>query len=447
MFLVVVSLSGWSPLSIMKIFHRLSDTVVGYYQLLIELSRRRPVSVDLSEPKKLLLLASEFAPAIAGGVYRPAALARYAQQSGRQVTVVTAVGPEAPSAAGNELLDYVGETVEILRYQSTSLSPSVRLFPQTDGGILNALQMVHATRKRFGASLPPTIVASGPSFLSFIAAYLLARACPEVRVVLEYRDEWTECPFDFVSKTPDDRRWESRCLARADQIIVTTESQRQHIGKVFGIRALDKCAVYPNGWEPAMHVPSGIPENVPHDRQVITFAGKLGGHTSPAAFLEAAAQVLAKRADLRAKLCFRFVGAKHADAVACLEKFPFPEMIESVPVVPLAVAQRLMHESAALILFHDQRFERYLPGKLYEYIASGAGILLLDDFGESSMILKQLDLGWSVPSHDVGRLGSVLEDIALRRRQVGFGSDRRLSEWLNEHTRGAIARRFLQRVC
>lgn len=433
---------------------RATDTIAAHLRLWGEHWRVQkkkmlsPSSVSPSD-KRLLLLVGEFAPAIAGGVYRPAALARYASQAGWCVTVVTGQAPPSPSAAGKRLLEYVGANVRVERFSPPTLVPSYRLFPQVDGGMLGALDMVAAVHRCFGNDVPQTIIATGPPFSSFVAGWFLARQ-HGARLVLDYRDEWSECPFDFVAKTPAGRVWEAKCLAHAERIVVTTESQHQHLAKIFGAAIGSKCSVVPNGWEPAESQEVIVPNSRTLDRRIVlTFAGKLGGHTDPKLFLDAVQSVLAHRPELRKQLLLRFVGYKRDDALLQLQSFPMQDVIELVPVVPLAEAARLMRESDALLLLHDSRFDRYLPGKLYEYAASGTPVLLIDDDGESDRLVRSLNLGWSVHHGDLDSLAKVLEELGMRRsigdlHQSSRSTD--LDEWLRRHTRENLAHQFLSLV-
>ena len=70
---------------------------------------------------------------------------------------------------------------------------------------------------------PDIVVASSPTFSGFVAGYFISRRlkCP---LVLDYRDEWSENPFQFVRKTAFGRAWEKRCLRHATKVIFTTES-------------------------------------------------------------------------------------------------------------------------------------------------------------------------------------------------------------------------------
>lgn len=423
---------------------RAVDSALAHWRLLAEGLRRPARSPAVPSDRRLLLLVSEFAPAIAGGVYRPAALARYATDMGWQVTVVTGPAPASPTEAGQRLLEYIGDEVRIVRTTASRLRPSYRLFPDIDGGLMGALDMVDATRRAFGTDLPYTIVATGPTFNSFVAGSMLARTSGG-RLILEYRDEWTLCPFDFVSKDGANRAWERRCLTRADAVVFTTDSQRRHHEAAFGASAARQRWVVPNGWEPAEGSPSG-PTGSRVPRCVLTFAGKLGGHTDPGAFLDALGNILARRPELGGRLLFRFVGAKRADALQRLKAFPVQEVLELVPVVPQSEATRLMRESDALMLFHDPRFERYLPGKLYEYIASGRSIVLLDDQGESARLISRLALGWSIGCADERGLESVLDQVLARRdlqADMSCAHSDAVREWLDAHTRRRLVERFL----
>ncbi len=427
-----------------KLASRAIDAMMAHRRLLAERLQRPAAASAGPGDRRLLLLVSEFAPAIAGGVYRPAALARYATALGWQVTVVTGPAPTSPTEAGQRLLEYVGSAVRVLRTAPSTLRPSYRLFPAVDGGLLGALDMADTARRAFGKDLPYTIVATGPTFNSFVAGRMLAKTSRS-RLILEYRDEWTLCPFDFVAKDGANRSWERKCLAHADAVVFTTESQRRHHESAFGTAATRQRWVVPNGWEPAEGQPPGRPAN-PASRCVLTFAGKLGGHTDPGAFLDALALILTRRPELNRALLFRFVGAKRADALQRLQAFPVQEAIELVPVVPQSEATRLMRESDALMLFHDPRFDRYLPGKLYEYVASGTPILLLDDHGESSRLIDALGLGWNVDCADARGLETAIDQM-LARRGTSRDSPAILpgpvTAWLDDHTRQRLVGRFL----
>lgn len=417
-------------------------TVRAYMRLWRELLRRQRRCFPDPNDRRVVLFASSFPPDISGGVYRPASLARYGTRKGWLMTVVTVAPPTKPSAAGERLFEYVGAGTEVIRLGEPTLRPSYRLFERVDGNMMIALDLVRTVRDRFKDALPQTIIGSGPSFSTFIAAYLLARSSSS-RLVLEYRDEWTACPFDFVSKTTLDAKWERRCLRRADQIVVTTCSQKAELGRRFGAAIASRCDVISNGWEPAGTDSTLDQKKKERTEILLTFAGRLGGHADPTRFLATLARIMLRRQDLRTILKVRFVGAKDPTVLDALDRFPFSDILESLALVPLSEAKRMMRESNALLLFHNKAFERYIPGKIYEYAASRVKVILFDDSGETSRLIAKLGLGHNVRSDDEHTFEAILDElVAQRTSATPLDPSAPLDEWLEQHTRESLADDF-----
>ena len=415
------------------------DTVLGYRWWMRE--RVWPPRPDPAQAtdRRILIFVTGFPPDVSGGAYRPAALARYAERNGWIPTVVTWAAPAKPSAAGAALIAYAGSGLTVLRTADPPIEPSYRLFPKVDGTMIRALEMARLARQHFGADLPRTIFCSGPSFSPFVAGWFLTRGTDR-KLVLEYRDEWTLCPFDFVSKEAHDRAWELRCLKRADLVVTMTDSQREALVSHFGGSVtLSPVEVVANGWEPAFSegAPAGEPSTAA-DKAIITFAGKLGEYTHPGRLLDALAAVLQRRPDLAQRLELRFVGMKDPSAAQLLERFPVAGVVRSIDPVPQAVAGQMMRESRALLLIHNPDFERYIPGKIYEYAASGVPILLFDDIGECDRIVRELGLGHSLRSDDQPGLERTLEQICGGAPVKPSVTEARAA-WLDRHRREALA--------
>ena len=431
---------------------RLGDAVIASLRYLQFRSFRSNIDPALKSDRRFVLLVTGFPPDISGGVYRPASLAKYAPQFGWNPTVVTHPAPTAHSEAGNALLEYVGPHARVLRTPAEPLQPSHRLFLQVDGSMVAAMDMADCIRREFGSDLPRVIVGSGPSFSTFVAAYLTVLGTDR-KLVLEYRDEWTLCPFDFVSKTTADLEWEKRCLGRADLIILTTQSQKDYIEQTFPALVTGKCEVVPNGWEPALLLPASqnsIKDENSRDELWLTFAGMLGDYADPSVFLKTLAVVLTRRADLLARVRVRFVGKKRPLMKSRLQEFPIQGVVHDVDHVPPAEAKRLMRDSGAVLLFHSPQFERYIPGKLYEYAASGTPIVLFDDVGESSRIVRKLNLGKSMASADGAGLEAALDALvaldSAQRLQSRPAANSDLGRWLEAHTRKALAAQFFDLI-
>jgi len=179
------------------------------------------------------------------------------------------------------------------------------------------------------------VLASGPPFHSFVAGYYLAQAY-RCRLVLDYRDEWTECPFDFVEADGSDRFWEKRCLRAADLVVFVTQSQLEHHLRAFPFVPRARCVVIPNGWDhEAGDGDRPMPIASPTSPVTLSFVGGLGSFAEPGVFLSAVEDVLRRRPDLAQTLRFRFIGKKDLGAADELGRFAFPEALDLVDHVPV----------------------------------------------------------------------------------------------------------------
>lgn len=389
--------------------------------------------------RTLMLLSWLFPPKVSGGTYRPLAFARRGPALGWNVTVITGTISDPPTEAGEYLSRMLPAAVRVERHPEPALRPGP-LFPRIDGTLLRALAVFETGRRAARDAGPSVVFATGPRFHVFPAAFLLARAF-RCKLVLEYRDEWTECPFDFVNHGRADRWWERRCLRAADAVVFTTRSQRDHQLRVF--RELDpaRCVVIPNGWERDDVEPAaaGHAERVDGDRPlVLSYVGVLGSWTPPTAFLAALREVIERRPDLRRRLRVRIVGLKEPAARQEMEAFPHQDVIELLDAVPKPAASTIMRDSAGLLLLNDNpSLARYIPGKLYEYIGADRPVLLFGDAGEAAALVRDVGAALIVPSADPGALEAALDAIA--RGEAPPGRPATIEQWRSRHTREQLA--------
>jgi glycosyltransferase involved in cell wall biosynthesis len=433
--------------AVIEMLFALINTIRGIFLFgLAEWLTRKPNQrLKNSNQKHLVIFVTSFPPHISGGVYRPVALAFYAKRAGYRVTVFASEAPDNPSKAGLSLLAYLGNDVEIVRVSVKNKLPSYFLFPKLDGGLIFALEMFFKARKYLGSSSVDAIFCSGPSFNVFVAGYWSSRILG-APLVLDYRDEWTSCPFDFVSKGENDAKWESRCLEEAKTIIFTTDSQRDLLVSQHPsiINLYDKCHTVHNGWDPSQRKPLLSSKITQADQRIVlVFAGSLGSHTSIRPFLAALDQVIKDDASLQQRLLVRVIGQKYPEEDDTIAKFRFPDVIESIPLVPITEATQYMQEADALLLILDHRWRRYLQGKLYEYLASGRPIIVCDDDGEASHLVTKYKAGWLVDTNQPRQLREALDHLF---NKDWVPSSPELDEWLNEHTREALTKRMLKLI-
>ncbi len=278
----------------------------------------------------------------------------------------------------------------------------------------------------------------------FVAAFWVANHFG-AKLVLDYRDEWTQCPFDFVAKGRDDRKWEERCLLRADAVVFTTESHRSQLLRAFPTLPPRRLHLIPNGWDSRgmadqLDVCESKAKSEP-GRITISHVGNLAGHTPPEEFLALMQRLVDECPAWRERLSLSFVGARSAKADAALKGFPYPDMLDVVDHVPKSEADRRMREADLLLLIAVKDLERYLPGKLFEYVAARRPILVVGHPGEASRVVEALGIGRVIAGNaEVSTLEGLLEE--LTRDDVIPLS--RVSDWLRAHERRVLAGKLFE---
>jgi len=377
-------------------------------------------------------------------VHRPLSFIRYGASHGWRIDAFAGPAPDKESEHGDELLARVPAAARLHVVPPPTRMPSYRLFPRIDGGFTNALAHARFAITALRHDPPDVVFASGPPFFTFVAARFVARHF-DVPYVLDYRDEWTECPFDFVKKDGDDLKWERRCLAGAHAVLFVTESLLTHQLQVFPELDSQRAHVVPNGWDPddfggAAQVGSSMPHEAQRTLR-IAHVGRLAGHSPPLEFLDSLRQLLTDRPEWIPRLDVSFVGRRSVSADAAIRAFPFPGVIRVVDQVGKREATRHMREADVLLLLSARDLERSLPSKLFEYLASRRPVLIFGFAGESSALIERLNAGALCAPGSGELLGEALE----RLRALDLSShEEAIHAWMQDHRRDVLAARAFE---
>lgn len=366
---------------------------------------------------------------------------RYGAEHGWRIDAFAGPAPDKEREHGDELLARVPAAVRRHVVPQSTREPSYRLFPRVDGGFINALAHARYAIDAMRHDPPDVVFASGPPFFTFLAARFVA--CHfGVPYVLDYRDEWTECPFDFVKKDGDDLKWERRCLAGAHAVLFVTESLLTHQLDVFPELDSHRAHVVLNGWDPEdFGGASREGSSTPHEAQRtlrIAHVGSLAGHTPPFEFLDSLRQLLTARPEWIPRLDVSFIGRRSISAEAAIRAFPFPGVVRVVDQVGKREATRLMREADVLLLLSARELDRSLPSKLFEYLASRRPVLIFGFAGESSKLIERLGAGALCAPGSGEMLGDTLE----RLRNLDLAShEEMVHAWMQDHRRDVLAAR------
>lgn len=397
---------------------------------------------DRPENRNALILAWLLPPAVGVGVYRPTSFLKYGTELGWKMSAISGEAGANTGEAGQYLLGTLSDAVSIYRVPPAELTPSWRFFPRIDGGLLNAFATLRLASRTFKDSPPSVVIASGSPFHTFVAAYFIAKGFG-AKLVLDYRDEWTEGTRVFVQLGNIDRFWEWRCLRSADAVFFATKSIRNLYQKSFPHLDTNRCQVLHNGWEPAEFAPHEKLDEAlsgPGRKSTLSYVGHAGPHCLPGNFLDVLTVVLARNSDLRKRIQVRFIGLKSPPATeqfSCFENH-MPGILDLVDYVAKRDAIRMMCDSGVLLLLNEAHIERALTAKLFEYLASGRPILVYGNTGEIGHLMRELKAGVMIPVNDPDTLEQAL--LMLENTSASKWRTPARDEFLKTHTREVLAK-------
>ncbi len=367
--------------------------------------------------RHLILLARNLPPMVHGGVYRLGSIVRMAVDAGWRVSVVTNEPHGSLSDAGFELAAKMPEQAKLYRWRAGDEDRNHfwNISPGVSGGFSSIRRIVDEASLLLTASPEAVIVASGPTYAEFIAAYVLARKFG-VPYVLDYRDEWTGSDFGFVERGHTDRFWERRCCADAARIVFATDGiRRHHHHATFPNLRTTLSTTIRNGWDTLPAVDSTLADTTETSSVrdlVVGYFGFILPEMEFGEFARTLSIALTRDPVLAARFSLNIYGRMipHDIAVARAlmsddEQFHFGGL------VPQSIAVAKMAQCSALLLLNSPATHLAIPGKTYDYIASRRPVLLYGEGGETDEILRPLGGVVRVPRGDPAALAVALHEI------------------------------------
>lgn len=397
----------------------------------------------MSTKRRVLLVAYQFPPVGGAGVQRVTKFAKYLPAHGWDVSVLTVSNPSVP-VVDQSLLDDV--PAETLICRAKSFEPDYRVKQSLAGGDAgrsrdagrgNASQAAgenktttsrgglrswvkswvksaattllqpdpqilwapHAIRDglKLLRSVPhDAILVSGPPFSSFLVGAVLARRTG-LPLVLDYRDEWSISNRYWENKSRNpltlwvQRKMQRYALRRTDLAIATTTRSADSIGEEARLAGRDvpaRCIF--NGYDPE-DVDHDATANARHEsvagehRFRISHVGTLWNLTTSRPLVEAIERLAAESPALAARLDIEFVGRCTPGESELIERLrTLPCRLLRQDYVDHSAAVKVMSDAdqLCLLLADVPGAERVVPGKTFEYLATGRELLTIAPPGE-----------------------------------------------------------------
>ncbi|MGC8761492.1 MAG: glycosyltransferase [Bryobacteraceae bacterium] len=408
--------------------------------------RRRP---------RLLIVAYAFPPAGGITVMRALSLAKYFPACGIDVHVLAARNPAVP-VRDPGLLAHVPPSVSIHRTFTPELPFYLRkrLWERVAGGgssvetdstapppprwksaLAEAARRIFcpdpqvvwtpfavaAARRIIRRHQIDAVLVTAPPFSVFLIGNALKRAFPHLRLISDFRDEWLRfylTDFEFLRSDAIRRRAEQierETVRLSDLVVAVTASSLREIRSRYPAEPDSKFALVHNGYDPdALKPLFAQREDAPRPKRekvVITHIGTAYSTASPAFYFQA----LDGLPDaIRSRIETRFIGRISETEQRLLARRG--ESVRLLGFLPQAEALRHIADTDYLLLTMTNEFS--LPGKLFEYLASGKPIIALSPCGgEVDRLIAETNAGWCVPHDDPQAVRRVLEEAVRHALQ------------------------------
>ncbi|HEY9046867.1 MAG TPA: glycosyl transferase, partial [Ohtaekwangia sp.] len=221
-----------------------------------------------------------------------------------------------------------------------------------------------------------TIITTGPPHSVHLIGLKLKRKNPSLKWLADFRDPWSDWGLldslmvGGIARSMH-RRLETQVVRTADEVITITP---------FYVRKFEKLS-----GRPVRLLTNGFDEDdfknlviTRHTKFIIRHAGIVNEKCDPRPFMLAVKSLLQEQRELREKLQIDFVGEVHPDFRAfVLQDDDLKSITTFTPTIPHKQLMALYGESAImlLVLTGYKDAEGYMPGKLFEYLATGLPVL------------------------------------------------------------------------
>lgn len=247
-----------------------------------------------------------------------------------------------------------------------------------------------------GDRRPDVVFATGGPWTSLLVGQRLA-AHYGVPLVADFRDPWTRNPFrsDVAAQLAGSAAALERSLCEsAARIITNTEPLQRQFESDYPHLA-GRFVTLTNGFDSDLAAPAARPAAAQGAAPLtIGHFGTVYGQRCPRALLQAL-QARAAHAAGAPPIRVRFVGRwEVADAAvnALVEELEGRGIVTREAPVPHEECQRQMRAVDALLVLQPGA-PLQIPGKIYEYIATGRPLLLLGDNGATAALVRDARLG------------------------------------------------------
>jgi glycosyltransferase involved in cell wall biosynthesis len=227
---------------------------------------------------------------------------------------------------------------------------------------------------------------------------------------------------------------EGLVVRQADRVLVVNEPMRRDFISRYPELQKDKFQAIPNGFD-AHDFKDIQPSDPIKDQFLLVYSGSFyGERQTPRPFFSALQNLLKRGAIPKNAIQVRFVGNVGKPTLQMIDSLQLRDVVETTGYLHHreAIAHLMAADALILIVGPGPGSEIVLPGKIFEYLASGKPILGLVPPGVSADLIREANAGFVVDPQDVQGIAAQIRNMYER-----WQLDR-----LSVHTDSEVVARF-----
>lgn len=239
-----------------------------------------------------------------------------------------------------------------------------------------------------------TIITTGPPHSMHLIGLKLKKANRKLTWLADFRDPWTQISYHselklmrFAQKSHE--ILESKVLEMADAVIATSLTDAENYKKL----GAGRVEVITNGFEEKEFIQSFKIQNL---KFKITYSGGLEMARNPENLWKVLSELIKENPEFAKDLEIEFVGNLSQDVENSIRKYHLFDHLNKLGYVSHKESIEIIKQSDLLCLtnFPNAHSKGIIPGKLFEYMATGNPILAIGpDGGDVGRILEETQTG------------------------------------------------------
>lgn len=374
---------------------------------------------------RVLLVAQVAPPSPLIPARRVAGLAKYLAREGLEITVLTSI---ISGEGGIEGAKSVARTRDLMatplnwrRAQFKALEGSAdgsysrpsRLESVVVPDIAAATWMPFAVTRTLGlvrGSGLDCVITTGPAHSVHLVGLALRRR--GIPWIAEFRDGWTfdQPARDFPLRLQRqlDASLERRVVTGADALVAVTQPIADDLSRRFD----RPVTVLTNGFDPDEVTDGGDNGLLDPKRFSVVHTGRMAyAGRSPVPLLEALRALKRDHPRVAEKLEVVLAGPLSAEEEPLVRAADLSDTVRAVGTLDRPHTLQLQQAADALVVLAEGSSRRVATGKLFEYLATDAPILVLGDDSEAARIVVETGAGFATSGSDPNLIASALERL------------------------------------